>query len=120
MPPCASHQATMSFTALPISWSRPGTPAKPLSSPYAMLMVVLVTPESVAPVAFPFPQGEGRVPNEVVETEPELAPDTGLATRTPVAVSAETNSASPMGRMHEILFILTPRSDQRNRCRLCS
>jgi hypothetical protein len=31
-----------------------------------MVMVELVTPRSVAPVALPLPQGEGRLPNIVV------------------------------------------------------
>src|SRR6516165_9043662 len=108
MPPCALHQAIMSLMALPISWSRPGTPAKPLSSLYAMLIVELDTPLSVAPVACPFPQGEGSVPNEVVEMEEDDAPDADVGTITPAAVSVVSSRANTPARMPMILFIIDP------------
>ena len=76
MPPWASHQAIIALTASPISWSRPGLPEKPRSSPYAMLMVEFVTPSSVAPVACPLPQGDGSVPN-VADEEDDAPLDAG-------------------------------------------
>jgi hypothetical protein len=74
-----------------------------------MLIDVLVTPVSVAPVACPWPHGEARVPNEVFEMEDRTdAPDTEAGTTTPAAVSAESNSASPTARMPVILFMVDP------------
>ena len=59
-----------------------------------MLIVELVTPWSVAPVAFPLPHGEGSVPNLVVETDGD-APAAEGATTTPVAVSVVSSNATP-------------------------
>jgi len=43
-----------------------------------MLMVEFVTPWSVAPVACPFPQGDGSVPNVAdVEDDAPLSPGPG-------------------------------------------
>ena len=114
MPPWALHQAIMALTASPISWSRPGLPEKPRSSPYAMLMVEFVTPWSVAPVASPFPQGDGSVPN-VAPVEDDAPLDTG-ARSTPVAMSEVSNRAAPAARMPMILVMAEPPSAQRGFC----
>ena len=107
MPPWASHQAIIALTASPISWSRPGLPTKPRSSPYAMLMVELVTPSSVAPVACPVPQGDGSVPNVADEDDAPL--DTG-ARSTPVAVSEASSRAAPAALMPMIRVMAEPPS----------
>src|ERR1700677_920738 len=110
MPPWASHQAIMALTASPISWSRPGLPEKPRSSPYATLMVESVTPWSVAPVACPFPQGDGSVPN-VAPVEVDAPLEAG-ARSTPVAMSEVSNRAAPAARMPMILVMAEPPSAQ--------
>ena len=63
-----------------------------------MLIVLLVTPWSVVPVACPLPHGEGSVPNFVVEMEDE-APVTEGEVTTPVAVSAVRSSANATARI---------------------
>ncbi len=80
-------------------------------------MVELVTPWSVAPVAWPLPQGEGSVPNLVVEID-EAPPIPG-ATTTPVAVSVVSNSATPTARMPMVLFIFQPPVHGSGTMRLC-
>src|ERR1700676_3257874 len=75
MPPWSLHHLIIPRTASPISWSRPGAPENPRSSPYAMWIAAFVTPCSVAPLGLPRPHGEAHVPNvapagAVVEDEP--------------------------------------------------
>src|ERR1700722_432281 len=111
MPPWASHQATIALTASPISWSRPGLPEKPRSSPYPMLMVEFVTPSSVAPVACPLPQGDGSVP-KVADEEDDAPLETG-ATITPVAVSEASRRAAPAALTPMIRVMAEPPSAQR-------
>src|ERR1700728_3784445 len=111
MPPWASHQAIIAFTASPISWSRPGLPEKPRSSPYAMLMEEFVTPCSVAPVACPLPHGDGSVPN-VADDEDDAPLGTG-ARSTPVAASEASSRAAPAALMPMIRVMAEPPSAPR-------
>ena len=107
MPPWALHQATIALTASPISWSRPGLPEKPRSSPYAMLIVVLVTPWSVAPVAWPLPHGEGSVPNSWWSRTTKHA-DAAGATTTPAVVNIASTSPNPSVRLPRNLIMAQP------------
>src|ERR1700734_1913841 len=111
MPPWASHHATIALTASPISWSRPGLPENPRSSPYAMLMVEFVTPSSVAPVACPLPHGDGSVPN-VADEEDDAPLDAG-AISTPVTVSEPSSRAAPAALMPMIRVMAEPPSAPR-------
>src|SRR5271170_3179643 len=114
MPPSASHQAIIALTASPISWSRPGLPEKPRSSPYAMLIVESVTPWSVAPVACPLPQGDGSVP-KVADEEDDTPLDAG-ARSTPVAISEASSRAAPAALTPMIRVMAEPPSAQRGFC----
>src|SRR5580700_3384520 len=73
-----------------------------------MLMVELVTPCSVAPVAVPLPQGDGSVPNVAVEDDD--APPVAGASSTPVAVSEKSNRAAPTALVPVNLAMANPRS----------
>src|SRR4051794_3828605 len=66
MPPSELHLATIAFIASVSSWFNPGEPAKPASSPPAILMLVLVTPGVVPSsrlLPSPAPHGHGASPN---------------------------------------------------------
>ena len=71
-------------------------------------MVELVTPVSVAPVACPLPQGDGSVPNVVVEIDAAPAVPTPGVTSTPAAVSVVIIAAAPRARKPVTLFIIQP------------
>ncbi len=71
-------------------------------------MVELVTPVSVAPVACPLPQGDGSVPNDVVEIDAAPAPPTPGVISTPAAVSVVIIAAAPRARKPVTLFIIQP------------
>ena len=81
-------------------------------------MVELVTPWSVEPVAFPFPQGEGSVPNLVEELD--AAPLVAGDAMTPVAVSVVRSTPKPTTRMPLNLLMAKPpglwRQDPRGCC----
>ena len=98
----------MALAASPISWSSPGIPEYPLSSPYARLIEVLVTPVSVEPLACPLPHGEGSVPNLVVEIADDDAPLAIGATATPAAVTTMLNTAKIPALMPILLLIVNP------------
>src|ERR1700735_3855263 len=76
-----------------------------------MLMVELVTPCSVAPVAVPLPQGDGSVPNVAVEDDD--APPVAGASSTPVAVSEKSSRAAPTALVPVILAMAEPPFAQR-------
>ncbi len=76
-------------------------------------MLVFVTPLSVAPVACPFPQGDGSVPNLVIEMD-DAAPATDVDVTTPAAVSVMSSNPTAPARMPVILFMPTPRSAPQN------
>jgi hypothetical protein len=73
-----------------------------------MLMVELVTPCSVAPVACPLPHGDGSVPNDVVDDD--VAPLVAGERNTPVAMSEVSNRAAPAARVPVILAMAEPPS----------
>src|ERR1700753_322380 len=73
-----------------------------------MLMVELVTPLSVAPVAWPLPHGDGRVPNVDVELAAVDAPPGTVPETTPAAVSAMSISAAPAALVPLILAMAEP------------
>ena len=84
-----------------------------------MLIVELVTPWSVAPVACPLPQGEGSVPNVVVEGDDE-APLTEGEITSPVAVSEVSSSANPTTLMAVSLFMIQPPVCRAKTCWFCA
>ena len=68
----------------------------------------MVTPWSVAPVAWPLPQGDGSVPNVVVEADDD-APAAG-ATTTAAVVSIASTSPNPSTRLPaNVTMAQTPR-----------
>src|ERR1700722_8088127 len=71
-----------------------------------MLMVELVTPCSVAPLASPLPQGDGSVPKVAVEDDD--APPVAGASSTPVAVSEKSSRAAPTALVPVILAMAEP------------
>src|ERR1700722_7561044 len=73
-----------------------------------MLMVELVPPVSVAPVACPLPQGDGSVPNVVVDMDAAPATPTPGVISTPAAVSGGIVAAAPRARKQVSLFIMQP------------
>src|SRR6516165_2496585 len=72
-----------------------------------MLIVLLVTPWSVEPVACPGPQGDGRVPNFGVDDD-EVAPLTVGEITTPAPASVVSRSATATPRMPMVVFITQP------------
>ena len=72
-----------------------------------MLIVLSVTPWSVAPVAWPLPHGEGSVPNVVVEPDDD-APDAVGATTTPAVVNIASTSPNPSARLPRNLIMAQP------------
>src|SRR3974377_1184823 len=82
MPPWSLHHLIIPLTESPISWSRPGEPEKPRSSPYPIWIAVSVTPVSVTPLALPGPHGDASVPNMFpagAEVVAAAAPPVGAA-----------------------------------------
>src|SRR6478735_1848701 len=124
MPPWSLHHLMNALTPSPISLFRPGAPEKPRSSPYPIVMVLLVTPRSVAPVALPLPQGESKVPNFVVVADddppfPEAdEEDAGLPPRPPPPPHAEIATvaamATPTKPSERLLATSPPRPFQRS------
>ncbi len=74
-----------------------------------MLIVELVTPWSVAPVACPLPQGEGRVPNVVDEVD-DAAPEAPGAMSSPADASVARSATTPTVLILAILFMTKPPS----------
>src|ERR1700686_4971313 len=72
-----------------------------------MLIVLLVTPWPVDPVAWPLPQGDGSVPN-LVEGVDDAAPVPAGAISTPADVSATSNTPTHGPRIPVFLFMPTP------------
>src|SRR5690349_8278032 len=62
IPPAALHHPTKASAESNNSWLRPGTAVLPGSDMVATLIVVSVTPGSVAPFAVPAPQTAFNVP----------------------------------------------------------
>ena len=77
-------------------------------------MVELVTPWSVAPVACPFPHGDGNVPNIAVDDD--AAPLVAGASRMPAVVSEKSIRAAPAALVPVILVMAEPPSAQRGFC----
>ena len=67
-----------------------------------------MTPVSVEPLACPLPQGDGSVPNLVVEIADDDAPLATGATEIPAAVVAVITNAKVPALMPILLFIVNP------------
>src|SRR5438105_9772526 len=108
--------------ASPIWCSSPGCEANPRSSPKPMVMLVSVTPWSVAPLADPGPQGDASVPNLVPADADDFAvvvvdpAELLLLREDPHPAATRTSTSRTPSQDHGLRFKPTPRWRWPSRC----